>query len=172
VIGLFDEIKTDHFIYSKRGLNINTEPTFPVILGTMEISGYSLLAIENDIASFYYFSAANYDGPHNVSLRLDESNGELVEFTGLWSNNAEAINLFYPENLVMEARITSDRTEFQNALPLWGGMVAHNAILLLKERNWRVGLVKGSDGYTNVEPLLPDGAPKNERWGAYVEKLF
>jgi hypothetical protein len=72
----------------------------------------------------------------------------------------------------MDARITSERTEFMNSLPKPGGVVARNVILMLKERNWRVGLVKGSDGFINVEPLLPDGTPKNERQGAKVKKIF
>lgn len=175
MIGLFDEIKTDHLMYVKRNREVSEEfrkGTGGGLLGTMDISGYNLLAIDNDIASYYYFSAANSNGPHKVELILDVTKGDRVKYFGLWSNNADAINMWYPETLVMDARITSDRTEFLESIPPPGGMVAHNVILMLKEKNWRVGMVKGSDGYFNVEPLLPDGTPKNERWGAKVQKIF
>lgn len=134
--------------------------------------GYNLLAIDNDIASFYYFSQVNNNGPHKVTLMLDVTKGDFVRYSGLWCSNAEAINYWFPEQLVMEARITTDETDFFNSLPPFGGVVAHNVILMLKKQNWNVGLVKGSDGYTNVEPLLPGMIPKNERWGAKVLKTF
>lgn len=172
---MFDEIKTDHLIYVKRCRGMNEDfkkGVGGVLVSTMDISGYNLLAIDNDLASFYYFSATNRYGPHKIELALDVTKGDKVKYSGLWCNNAGAINFWYPEVLVMDARITSDRTEFFKLLPPSGGMVAHNVILMLKERNWRVGLVKGSDGYVNVEPLLPDGTPKNERWGAKVLKIF
>lgn len=175
MIGLFDEIKTDHLIYVKRNREMSDEfksGVGGVLVGTMDISGYNLLAIDNDIASYYFFSAVNNHGPHKVDLKLDVTRGDRVQYRGLWSSNAEAINLWYPETMVMDARITSDRAEFNESLPPYGGMVAHNVILMLKEKNWGVGLVKGSDGYASVEPLLPDGKPKNERWGARVQEIF
>ncbi len=158
VICLFDEIVTDHLIYVKRDC--------------LDDSGYNLLAVDNDIASYYFFSAVNSSGPLKVGIRVDVTKGDRINYFGLWHNNAEAINLWYPEHLVMDARITSDRNEFIHSLPKPGGVVARNVILMLKERNWRVGLVKGSDGFINVEPLLPDGTPKNERLGARVKKIF
>lgn len=174
VIGLFDEIKTDHLVYAVRGRK-KEDPLFgslgSILTKTVELMGYNLLATDNDLASYFFYSAANSHGPHTKTLAI-EGLAETVAFEGLWSSNADATNLWYPETLVMDARITSDRNEFLESIPPPGGMVARNVILMLKERNWRVGVVKGSDGYTNVEPLLPDGTPKNERWGARVLKIF
>jgi hypothetical protein len=57
VICLFDEIKTNHLIYVKRDCS--------------DDSGYNLLAVDNDLASYYFFSAANSSGPLKVGLKVD-----------------------------------------------------------------------------------------------------
>lgn len=160
---LFDSIETSDLIFDFAGTPVRQKEETDVLLNTMDISGYNLLSISNDLAVWYYFSAANQDGFYrNIFLKIKQEN-KIIEqfFSGLWMSNAEAVNLFFPETLVMTITATDKKDMFceRNGKPM--GAVASAVAAKLKEQGWKVGLVKNNDGYTDVEPLLPDGTAKN-----------
>ena len=159
---LFDEIKTDHLVFDVAGSECSDEFKSRHLMTTMDISGFNLLAIDNDLAVWYFFSAVvpSSNIENNLKLRVD---GEIIEkrFTGLWCNNAEAINFWFPKTLVMRIRGSRTREEFDSTLGVPMAAVADPVTHLLTAGGWKVGLVHGIDGYVDVEPLLPDGSPKS-----------
>jgi hypothetical protein len=160
---LFDSIETSDLIFDFAGSPIRQKEETDVLLKTMDISGYNLLSISNDLAVWYYFSAANQDGFYrNIFLKIKQEN-KIIEqfFSGLWMSNAEAVNLFFPETLVMTITATDKKNMFCERNGKHMGAVASAVAAKLNEQGWKVGLVRNNDGYTDVEPLLPDGTAKN-----------
>ena len=159
---LFDEIKTDHLIFDVAGSECSEEFKMRQLMITMDISGFNLLAIDNDLAVWHFFSAAvpSSNIESHLKLRVDD---EIIEkrFVGLWNNNAEAINHWFPKTLVMRIRASRTREEFDTTVGVPMAAVAEPVVHLLNARGWQAGLVHGIDGYVDVEPLLPDGSPKS-----------
>lgn len=129
----------------------------------MDISGFNLLAISNDLAVWYYYSAVNNNGFFRNQIIKIRNKNEIVDrvFEGLWANNAEAINLWFPENLVMTVLATDKKNEFYHLKGRPLGAVASSVVTKLKQKGWQVGLVNNHDDYRDVEPLMPDGTAKN-----------
>lgn len=135
-----------------------------VLLKTMDVSGYNLLAISGDAAQWYYVSGSNRNGPHNnLFLKIKEKDSYSVQFfNGIWSNNAEAINLWFPENHVMTVIGIDNENDFHSLKGIKMGVLSSSVIRILKEIGYHVGLVRNADGYTDVEPLIqPNAEPKN-----------
>lgn len=160
---LFDSIETSNLIFDIEGSPTRQKGEKDVLLSTMDISGFNLLSISNDLAIWYYYSAANRNGFYrNISLKIRQEN-EIVEkiFDGLWMNNAEAINHWFPKTLVMTISATDKEEDFLQLTGKPMGAVASAVVSKLNEQGWQVGLVANQDGYKDVEPLLPDGSAKN-----------
>lgn len=160
---LFDSIETSDLIFDIAGSPTRQKKEKDVLLKTMDISGLNLLAISNDLAVWYYYSAANTHGFfQNIILKIRKEN-EVVDqfFEGLWMSNAEAVNHWFPKTLVMSIVATDKEEEFQSLTGKPMGAVASSVVAKLNEQGWKVGLVHNVDGYTDVEPLLPDGTAKN-----------
>lgn len=169
VFCLFDSIETDHLIFDMAGAGCSNEfRSKSILVQKTDLSGFNLLSIDNDLVVWYYYSAVNADTyftPYqNVTLKIRQES-QVIErtFSGLWGNNSEAINFWFPQTLVMEVRGSKSREEFETTLGFPMGAVADPVTRMLKSQGWRAGLVSGQDGYVNVEPLLPDGSPKSHR---------
>jgi hypothetical protein len=161
---LFDKIDTSELVF-------DTAPATSPMSHPYE-TGKNLLATDHDLAVFYYFSEANQHGPHRVSLK--HRDGEVYNYPGLWSSNSDAINLWFPETTVVEVKATDNKDSFLSKKVSCSQInaVADTVIRCLKEKTWRVGVVKDIDGYASIQPLLPDATAKNEYLGAKVIKVF
>lgn len=162
---LFDSIETDNLIFdiAESPISEISGRFGDVLLRTMDISGFNLLAISNDLAVWYYYSASNRNGVYRgISLKIRKDD-DVIEraFDGLWMSNAEAVNLWFPKTLVMSISATDKEEEFLKLIGKPMGAVADSVIIKLKEQGWQVGLVNNHDGYRDVEPLMPDGTAKN-----------
>lgn len=143
----FDKLDTDALSFSERGSTTSDEFYNNVLLTPMPMcAGKMLLAIDEDLAQWYYQSDANPVGSVDATLIVD---GVRRSYQGLWLSCAQAANLWFPEIMVMEVMI--------NGKP--GGAVAASVVARLKEQGYQVGLVAGADGYTSVEPLDQQGNP-------------
>ena len=120
------------------------------------MEGYTLLGIHNDVALWYFYSAVNPGGFYqNLTLKVKDGDEiKEIEYEGLWMSSAEAANFWFPETLVITATLVCDK------MIRHGGAVAAPVIAMLKKQGIQVGLVRGNDGYIDVEPLLPNGQPK------------
>ena len=162
---LFDSLETDLLIFDQAGYPIDeiTSRFGEVLLKTIDISSFSLLAISNDLAVWYYYSAVNRHGAYqNTSLKIRKDN-EVVEelFEGLWMSSAEATNFWFPKTQVMTITATDQEDEFRNLIGQPLGAVASVVVEHLKQQGCPVGWVSNDDGYKDVEPLMPDGTAKN-----------
>lgn len=160
---LFDSIETDDLIFDVAASPTRQKEEKDVLLNTMDIGGFNLLSISNDLAVWYYYSAANRDGFYrDIYLKIRQGN-EIVEqfFEGLWMSNAEAVNHWFPKTLVGSIIATDKSEEFLSLTGKPMGAVASAVVAKLNEQGWQVGLVANHDGYIDIEPLLPDGSAKN-----------
>lgn len=122
VFCLFDSIETDHLIFDLAQLDCSHDFKLKSVLcQNTNLSGGNLLAIENDLAVWYYYSAINqnclFNSSHTKPLKVRYGN-EVLEtvFEGLWCSSAEAINHWFPKTMVMEVRATETRDEFESSL--------------------------------------------------------
>lgn len=160
---LFDSIETDDLIFDVAASPTRQKEEKDVLLNTMDISGFNLLSISNDLAVWYYYSAANKNGFYrDICLKIRQEN-EIVEksFEGLWMSNAEAINHWFPKTLVGAIIATDKEDDFLRLVGKPMGAVASAVVSKLNEQGWKAGLVANHDGYIDIEPLLPDGSAKN-----------
>lgn len=158
---LFDSLDFDEMIFEPRRIFQRNKKS--ILLNTIDVTGYNLTAISGDAVQWYYVSGPNRNGPHkNLFLKIKEKDSYSVQFfDGIWSNNAEAINLWFPENHVMSI-IGTYENDFYSLKGIKMGAVSSSVIKILKEIGWQVGLVRNADGYTDVEPLIqPSDEPKN-----------
>lgn len=169
---LFDSIETDNLIFDIAESPVSEmQGRFgEVLLRTMDIGGFNLLAISNDLAVWYYYSASNSHGFYrDLSLKIKKDDDSVERpFDGLWMNNAEAVNLWFPKTPVMSISATDKEDEFLKLIGKPMGAVASAVVDKLKQQGWQVGLVSNDDGYKDIEPLLPDGSAKNGK----VLKVF
>jgi hypothetical protein len=162
---LFDSIETSNLIFDIAGSPTRQKEEKDVLLNTMDISGFNLLAISNDLVVWYYYSGVNKHGScRNITLKIRKEN-EVVEqfFEGLWLNNAEAINHWFPKTLVMSIVATDQEEEFLALTGKSMGAIASSVVAKLDGQGWKAGLVHDEDGYNDVQPLLPDGTAKNSK---------
>ena len=165
VFCLFDSIETDHLIFDLAQSTCSSDfKSKSVLCQNTDLSGGNLLAIDNDLAVWYYYSAINqnYLFPSPTKLLKVRYESQVLEttFEGLWSSSAEATNFWFPETMVMEIRASRTRDEFNSSIGCHMGAVAETVTKLLKLQGWRVGLVLAPTRYVGVEPLLQDGSPK------------
>jgi hypothetical protein len=127
---------------------------------TLNLSSYNLLAIDGDLAIWYFYSSVNNHGPHAVTLKvIDDGVITDEEYSGLWSSNAEAVNLWFPEHFVM----TITAHDAISGREMRCGALVDAVIPFLRKQGWGAGLVCDVDGYVDVQPLLPGGLPKNKK---------
>jgi hypothetical protein len=134
---------------------------------TMNLSGYNLRAIDGDLAVWYFYSFVNNHGPYAVTLKLFVD-GEVTdeEYSGLWSSNAEAVNLWFPNPMLMTIVAHDARSDCEMKC----GALVDSVVPFLKKLGCGVGLVRDVDGYLDVQPLLPGNTPKNLK--AKILKIF
>lgn len=135
----FDQVDFDALIFNKSSQKDESK-----------FGGNLMMAISGDLAQWYFRSDVNSTGPINTSLKM---NGQIQHFDGLWPACAQAVNLWFPETLVMDVMINDK----------FGGAVADPVISYFKNFGFPVALVQGVDGYVNVEPLKLNGEPMLHR---------
>ena len=169
---LFDSIKFDHLDFKIAGKHERKpdKDRFRAFKDTLNIDNYNLLAIDNDLAVWFYYSESNDHGMYSGDLIVE---GEVRHYNGLWASNAEAINMWFPEYNVMEVMATDDPAAFFDGRSDHRlGATVSSVAAKLKSFGWKVGVVKGADGYVNVQPLLPDGTAVRCSTGAEVLKII
>lgn len=173
---LFDEVSIKNMIFKRAGEYEGQEEPFSELKNTMNLEAYNLLGIDNDIAVWFYYSAYLIDGTHqNFTINVQMDDGSVVSkrYDSLWFNNVQAINFQFPDSFVMDIYYTDVIETFESKKSRFRcGALVDRVVPFLKQKNYRVGLVQDTDGYQNVQPLMPDASPKNQQYGAKLVRLL